>query len=382
VLLSLLPDLRVHVDTKPGEMPFNFLQGELSAAEVREAVALGIGNWASVLPDMRFRLVSAPESANVVLRFRNYGSHISGGATAESFLPGQWRAPGDFDFACGAREPGRLPDGRPCRETANNIILFQVRGTAFHTVDFLDARMHEEYLEAMTDRRDPKKRFFRILPDARYRVWPPDRSTCLAGAARHDTLPAWDAVCLEDGDWAALPHAREFGREMGPYDIAELAQHEFGHALLGGHTGQAGCLEVTPEDFRADDRDPVYKEADAIRRARYGAARPGYSILFNGNGMDAAWNSRAMFPLDAARLAAGTLGPDCRPEGAPAWKGYRTSYPRSSAWIVLRRRDGATKYVDDWDYALRLMGWPGAAPGAARAEWFQVGLIPKAAGGG
>jgi hypothetical protein len=93
--------------------------------------------------------------------------------------------------------------------------------------------------------------------------------------------------------------------------------------------------------------------------------------------MDAAWNSRGVFALDAARLAGGVLGFDCRPAPSP-WPGYRTSYPRSSRWIVLRNRAGGTKYVDDWAYAARLMGWPGAAPGAARAEWFQVGLLPKA----
>jgi hypothetical protein len=92
--------------------------------------------------------------------------------------------------------------------------------------------------------------------------------------------------------------------------------------------------------------------------------------------MDATWNSRGVFALDAARLAGGPLGAGCAaPEHGR--QGYPTSYPKSSMWIVLRDREGGTKYVDDWAYAARLMGWPGAAPGAPRAEWFQVGLLPK-----
>jgi hypothetical protein len=376
---SILPDLRVYVDLDPLHMPWNHRQGALPAEEVRAAVELGIGNWASILPRMRFRMVASPDSANLVVRFRDYGKHISGGSTAEAFSPGQWRpappAPGAFDFACGAREPGKLPDGRACSETANNILLFQTRGMAFRSVDTLDARMHREYLAALADRGDPRKRFFRFLPDARFRAWPPDRSTCVAGAPRGGIAPSLDFACPEDSDWAALPHAAGFGREMGPYDIAELAQHEFGHTLAGAHTGEIGCLEKTPEDFYAIDRDPVLREASAIRRAGPGGAY-GYSVLFMGNGIDAAWNSRGVFALDAARLAGGALGRDCRPLPSP-WHGYLTSYPKSSRWIVLQGRAGGIKYVDDWAYAARLMAWPDAAPGAAGAEWFQVGLLPK-----
>jgi hypothetical protein len=373
---SILPDLRVYVDLDPGDMPWNHVQGRMPAAEVRAAVELGIGNWASVLPQMRFRLVSSPDSANLVLRFRDYGNHISGGSTAEAFFPGQWRTGiGAFDFACGARTPGKLPDGRSCWETSNNILLFQTRGFAFRTVDTLDARMHQEYLDALTGGSDPHKRFFRFLPDARFRAWPPDRSTCVAGSSRGNIAPALDVACPEDSDWAALPHARAFGREMGPYDLAQIVQHEFGHTLLGAHTGEMGCLEKTPEEFYDFQRDPVFREPYAIRRVGPEGAW-GYSILFTGNGMDASWNSRGIFAFDAARLAGGTLGRDCRPSPSP-WHGYHTSYPKSSRWIILRDRAGATKYVDDWAYAARLMGWPGALPGAARAEWFQVGLIPK-----
>lgn len=376
LLRDILPDLRVHIDLKAGEWPRNAPDGELPAGEVREAAELGLGNWASVLPDMRVRFVSVPESANLTLRFRDYGGHVSGGSTAEAFFPGNWRKAGGFD--CGKEKPGERPDGTRCRETAHNIIMFQSRGVAFRRVHFLDARMHYAYLAALTDRADTAKRFFRFLPDARFRGWPPDRSTCVAGAARGGVLPVWDPVCPTDADWAALPHYDGFGREFGPYDLAELVQHEFGHALLGGHTGESGCLETLPGAYRDDARDPVYHAPAAIRRGRpRGSSAPfAYSILFPGNGLDAAWNSRGVFPLDAARLASGALEPDCKPS-AYAWKGYRTSYPASSAWIVLQRPGGATKYVDDWEYALRLMGWPGAAPGPAAAEWFQTGIIPK-----
>lgn len=386
LLRGILPDLRVFIDLKPGEWPRNIPDGELPAAEVREAAALGLGNWASVLPDMRVRFTASADSANLTLRFRDYGGHISGGSSAEAFTPGNWRpAPPDsraFDAACGAEKPGLLPGGGHCRETSHNIILFQSRGVAFRRVHFLDARMHHAYLAALGDRADSAKRFFRFLPDTRFRGWPPDRSTCVTGAVRKGVLPVWDPVCPTDSDWAALPHYDGFGREFGPYDLAELIQHEFGHALLGGHTGESGCVEFQggdPDGYRDDSRDPVYRAPAAIRRARPAGspqARFGYSILFPGNGLDASWNSRGVFPLDAARLAAGAMESDCK-TAAGAWKGYRTSYPKSSAWIVLRKPGGETKYVDDWGYAIRLMGWPEAAPGAAVADWFQTGLIPK-----
>lgn len=391
LLDSIFPDLRVYVDLDPADMPRNQVQGPMSAAEVRAAVELGIGNWASVLPQMRFRMVASADSANLVVRFRDYRNHISGGATAEAFFPGQWRpappAPGGFDFSCGARAPGKTPDGKRCRETGNNIILFQTHGMAFRSVDTLDARMYGEYQQALAARSDPRRRFFRFLPDPRFNGWPPDRSTCVSGAARGDSVPALDIACPADSDWAALPHARAFGPGMAPYDIAQLIQHEFGHTLLGGHTGEAGCLEMTPERFYDPGRDPVFLEPYAIRRTGPQGAW-GYSILFNGNGMDASWNSRGVFALDAARLAGGALDRDCRPSAIPArspgpapWRGYRTSYPKSSRLIILRNRAGGTKYVDDWAYAARLMAWPGASPGAARAEWFQVGLMPSPAPG-
>ncbi len=385
LLRDILPDLRVHVDLDPKDMPRNRLDGDLAPQEVQEAVALGIGNWASILPQMRFRLVDAADSANLVLRFRAYGAHISGGASAEAFTPGRWRppqpAPGSFDFSCGARVRGRTSAGKPCREVDNNIILFQTRTLAFKRIHFLDARMHWEYLAAMTDRADASKRFFRFLPDAGFRVWPPDRTTCVTGASRSGSVPVWDPVCLTDADWATLPHGDKFGREIGSFDIAELVQHEFGHALLGMHTGDGGrCTETTGSGYQDYTRDPVYLADSTLRRARRtgpgaSAAIPSYSVLFPGNGLDAAWNSRGVFPLDAERLASGALDWECRPAGS--WRGYAVSYPRSSAWIVLQNREGGTKFLDDWEYALRLLGWPSLSEKPGRAEWFQTGILPK-----
>jgi len=379
LLEEILPDLRVHVDIDPADPPRNLRGADLPAGEVREAVRLGLGNWASVIPMMKFRLVGVPDSANLVLRFRSYGRHISGGSTAEAFLPGQWRphppSPGAFDFSCGAREPGRFPSGGRCRETANNIILFQSRGLAFRSVDFLDARMRHAYLAGMADRSDSAKRFFRRLPDPRFKVWPPDRSTCVSGKSVTGELPVWDPVCLDESDWAALPGFDRFGPEIGAYDLASLVQHEFGHTLLGRHTGEGGkCSVVEGADYRDDARDTVFRERSAIRKVRpaSGAGPYGYSTMLPGNGLDASWNTRGVFPFDAARLASGSLDWNCAPSGP--WKGYAISYPGALGWIVLGKPSGETKYVDDWGYAQRLMGWP-AGGGARETEWFQTGII-------
>jgi hypothetical protein len=262
------------------------------------------------------------------------------------------------------------------------MILFQSRMLAFRRVHFVDPRLHQEYLEAKADRKDPAKRFFRLLPDPRYGVWPPDRSTCIAGAPVGGVLPAWDVQCLTDADWEVLPHFGRLGPVEGPYDIASLVQHEVGHTLLGDHTGAAvgagGCHRVAGTDFEDFRRDPVYTR-HPMRLLEWqegsGAARAGYSILFSGNSLDAALNVRGVFEADAMRLAGGALDGRCLPTGP--WKGFATSYPQASAWIVLQRPNGETKYVDDWRYAQRLMGWPLAGGGPAAGDWFQTGLLPK-----
>lgn len=382
ILLRSIADLRVFVDVKPGAMPTSRIHGDLSAGEVREAVGLGIGNWASVMPQMRFRLVDSASEANLVLRFRDYQGHVPGGATAVAFLPSDWRpatpGAGAFDFACGAETFGRLPSGAPCSETSNNILMFQSRGAAFRKVHFLDSRAHQEYMDAKTDRSDTAKRFFRFLPDPRFRAWPPDRSTCVTGAPVKGVYPSWDAQCFSDADWRALPHFDRFGWVEGPYDLANIVGHEFGHTLLGGHTGEPDrCIQVSGNGYQDFGRDTVYREGEAIRLATWktpgGGTATGYSVMFAGNGLDAAWNSRGIFEADAARLAAGSLDYDCSPTGS--WKGYATSYPRALGWIVLQGPDGRTKYVDDWRYAQRLMGWPVNRGRPTASEWFQTGII-------
>lgn len=348
---TLLPDLRVFVDLAPGDMPRNPLDGDLPAAEVREAVHLGLANWAGVLPGMRFALVDSAGAANLVISFRDYGKRLSQGATAESFRPAQWARSG-------------------------NAIRFQSRGLAFRRVHFRDARMHHEYLGAKADR---SRRRFRFLPDPKHNAWPPDRATCVTGTPRLGVLPVFDPMCLEDGDWRALPHYDAFGPGGGPYDIASLVTHEFGHALLGGHTGESGrCARLLGDGYGDFARDPVYVDSLALRRLEWrrpdGTTARSYSTLFYGNGCDAAWNIRGLFEADGARLAGGALDWECRPTGE--WKGYATTYPRVNGWIVLQKPGGETRYVDDWGYAHRLMGWPSGRDGKPRpAEWFQTGLI-------
>lgn len=382
ILTATLADLRVFVDVKSGDMPYSAIGGELSAEEVREAVGLGLGNWASVMPGMRFRMVDSSSHANLVIRFRNYKEHIPAAATAVAFLPSDWKpappAPGAFDFSCGAETFGRTPSGGYCMETANNMILFQTRGMAFRRVHFLDSRTQQEYFEAKTDRRDSSKRFFRFLPDPLYQAYPPNRSTCVAGSPRNGVLPSWDPQCLTDSDWRALPHYDRIGAVIGPYDLGSLTQHEFGHTLLGSHTGEmGGCTTVSGTTFQDFGRDTVYRPSDAIRFASVripgGVRFLGYSTLFSGNGLDAAWNSRGLFEADAARLATGSLDYNCAPVGS--WKGFPTTYPMVSGWIVLQRRDGQTKYLDDWRYAQRLMGWPVNGGRPMASEWFQTGII-------
>lgn len=381
LLRDILPDLRVFVDMVPGQRPWNRLDGELPDSEVREAVRLGVGNWASVLPGMRFRLVDSPAEANLVFRFRDYKTHVPGGATAVAFLPGAWKAPGPDgpDFSCGAAAFGRNTKDQPCDETAENMILFQNRGIGFRRVHFLDPRRHQDYLLAKSDRRDPRKKYFRKLPDPRYGVWPPDLSTCIAGARTGGVLPAWDAVCLTAADWEALPDYDRWGPVEGPYDIASMVQHELGHALLGDHTGNsASCQSLSSTDFEDFKRDPVYT-GSPIRLLEWktfdGGKATGYSTLFTGNGIDAAFNIRGVFEADGMRLASGVLDWACKPYGA--WKGYGTSYPKVNGWIVLMKPTGETKYVDDWRYAHRLMRWPVAGGAPAAAEWYQTGIILK-----
>lgn len=382
LLEQILPDLRVFVDLKPGDMPNNRLDGELPPAEVREAVRLGLLNWASVLPAIRLRLVDSASQANVVFRFRHYGAYVPGGATAVAFLPEQWNA--KPDFGCGFAEPGKDAAGNSCYEGSHNLILFQSRNVAFRRVHHLDVRMHHEWLKARTDRRDTAKRFFRKPGDPAYGAWPPDRKTCVHGAAVGGVLPAWDIQCLAEKDWAALPHFDRFGDIEGPYDIASMAQHEFGHTLLGGHTGDAGtCQSLTGTDYQDFRRDPVYRE-NPLRRIAWDTGGTGatgaagrvssFSCLLNGNGMDAAFNVRGLFEADAMRLSVGSLDYRCRPVGA--WKGYAHTWPKAQGFIVLTRPGGETKYVDDWRYALRLMAWP-LGEGPVSAGWFQTGYIPR-----
>jgi hypothetical protein len=163
-----------------------------------------------------------------------------------------------------------------------------------------------------------------------------------------------------------------------------MVQHEVGHTLFGGHTGEsAACQTVVNADFMDERRDPVFtrrpvrllewKDADGRKRASY-------SVLFPGNAIDAALNVRGIFEADAMRLASPASDYACKPYGT--WKGFETLYPASNAWIVLRKPTGETKYVDDWRYAQRLMGWPEAGGAPAPAEWFQVGLLPKASSPG
>lgn len=379
LLGGILPDLRVFVDLKPGDMPRNRLDGELPPAEVREAVLLGLRNWASVLPAMRVRLVDSAPQANMVFRFRDYGAYVPGGSTAVAFLPEQWNA--RPDFGCGFAEPGKDAAGNACHEGSHNLILFQSRNMAFRRVHHLDVRMHHEYLKARTDRGDTAKRFFRKPGDPAYGAWPPNRKTCVSGAAAGGVLPAWDIQCLTEKDWAALPHFDRFGEVEGPYDIASMAQHEFGHTLLGGHTGDAGtCHTLTGTDYQDFRRDPVYRE-NPLRRIAWDTGAAGgkaarvssYSCLLNGNGMDAAFNVRGLFEADAMRLSVGSLDWQCRPFGA--WKGFAHTYPEARGWIVLTRPGGETKYVDDWRYAHRLMAWP-LGEGPVAAGWFQTGYIP------
>ena len=382
LLERILPDLRVHVDVDTADMPYND-RGKLTREEVESAVWLGIGNWISIMPQAHFRMVPLPESANLVIRFRKYDNHIPGGATGCAFLPWDWRppppGPAAFDFACGAKEFGKLPSGAPCWENSNNIIMFQVRGMAFRRVDFLDSRMHHEYTVSKTDRSDSTRAFFRFLPDPHFKTWPPDRSTCVSGAPRAGVYPTLDLVCVEEKYWPTLKHYDKFGAVEGPYDIASMVEHEFGHTLVGDHTFQSGrCMTLQGEDYAAFDREPVVLENKAIRRVTWqqgGDSVSSYSTLFPGNGFDAAWNIRGMFEVDAQRLASGSLDLACRSTGV--WKGFPTSYPKISGWIILQKPNGSTKYVDDWRYACRLMGWPLSDGRPMTGEWFQTGLLLK-----
>jgi hypothetical protein len=97
-------------------------------------------------------------------------------------------------------------------------------------------------------------------------------------------------------------------------------------------------------------RRPILSRDSCVR-----LSPQGYSIMFPGDGMDCWWNRRGVFGGDAARLAA---------------LGYRLSYPRARAVLVLTGPGGRVLRTRDWLEAQRAMIWPlqRRVPSAAQAR--------------
>jgi hypothetical protein len=305
---AALSDLRVFVDFDDdpstfASWPVDKFGRRLPAAEIARGIRLGLLLWASVLPDMRFRLVQRETEANLIVRFGPYRHSGFSDAGGRAFLPEQW-APPDGD--CGRREENRRPDGGRCAEWEHGIILLEEGRWAVDRADWRGMR------EAWLD-------FAWIFDPALPHFGEPGR--CRDG--RDGTAP-WREECVP---FRASPY---FDSLAGA-DLASVFQHELGHTLLGGHTpAPYACVDK--------ERRPILSRDSCVR-----LTPDGFSVLFPGDGTDCWWNRRGVFGGDAARLRA---------------LGYHLSYPRARAALVLTGPGGRVLRTRDWREAQRAMIWP------------------------
>ncbi|MDB5103763.1 MAG: hypothetical protein JWP91_1452 [Fibrobacteres bacterium] len=323
-----ISDLRVYLeydeDTSTfASWPVDKFGRKLPADQIARAVRMGLALWASVLPDMRFRLVNRASEANLLVRFGDYKSSGFGDAGGRAFLPTQWST---LDPECGRKRENRGPDGSPCEEWEHNIILMKNGRWAVKGADY------RGNLEVY--------RYFAWIFD------PAHPHYSKAGRCRdgRDSSAAWSDACVD------FRRAPGYDSLQG-VDLASVFQHEFGHALLGDHTyNDYECIDY--------HRRPIVSK-DKCTRMYEG----GFSSLFPGDGVDGWWNRRGIFEADAIRLKR---------------MGYRVSYPVSRATIVLTRPGGAFIKTSDWREAQRAMIWPLQAkpltPAQAKRELFVTEL--------
>ncbi len=305
---AALSDLKVFIDFDEDTAtfagwPMDKFGRRLSAAEIARAIRLGLLLWASVLPDMRFRLVQRESEANLIVRFGPYRMSGFSDAGGRAFTPDAW-APPDGD--CGRRAENRRSNGARCAEWEHGIIVLESGRWAVKDIDWRGMR------EAWLD-------FAWIFDSARPHFGAPGH--CREGG---DTGVAWAEGCVP---FRQSPY---FDSLAGA-DLASAFAHELGHALLGAHT---------PAPYACADlhRRPILSRDSCVR-----LTADGYSILFPGDGLDCWWNRRGVFGADAARLKA---------------LGYRVSYPGSRATLILTGPGGGSLRTRDWRAAQAAMIWP------------------------
>jgi hypothetical protein len=321
---SILRDLRVFIDfdddtaTLAG-WPVDKFGRPLPAGQIARAIRLGLRLWASVLSDMRFRLVQREADANLIVRFGPYRQSGFGDAGGRAFLPNGW-APANGD--CGRKAENRWPDGSLrgsyCAEWDHGIIVLQAGRWAVKDIDWRGMR------EAWLD-------FAWIFDPDRPHFGEPGH--CRDGRDR--TAP-WNENCVPFRE-------SPFYDSLAGADLATTLQHELGHALMGDHLpAPYDCVDVK--------RRPILSRDSCVR-----LSPQGYSIMFPGDGMDCWWNRRGVFGGDAARLKA---------------LGYRLSYPRARGVLVLTGPGGRVLRTRDWREAQRAMIWPlqRRVPSAAQAR--------------
>ncbi len=326
-----IADLRVYLDFDDdpatfASWPLDMYGKRLPPDQIARAARLALALWTSVLPDMRFRLVQKESEANLSIRFGKYLRSGFANAGGRSFLPAHWSR---LDGDCGRRRENRRPDGSACQEWEHNIIVMQEQCWAVRRADFRGNRQVYGYFAWIFDPARPH-----YLKEGR----------CVTGS---DPAFPWSDSCVP---FAESPY---FDSIAGA-DLAAVLEHEFGHTLLGEHT---------PSPYECVDyaRRPILSKDSCVR-----LTEGSYSTLFPGNGVDGYWNRRGIFAFDAVRLKR---------------KGYRVSYPRANATLVLARPDGAAFRTVDWGEAQRAMIWPlraGVLSAAQTArQWFLVDVESK-----
>lgn len=331
--LEAIRDLRVYLDYDDDTSTFaswpvdKFLR-PLPPVEIARAARIGLGLWASILPDMRFRFVAAAREANLILRFAPYpqGHNLDGFARA--FLPDQWGTP---DPDCGRVRESLRPDGTPCSEWSSNIITFHTHRWAVDGADFSTALDFHEYISWVFDRQRPH-----FLPAG-------------GGPCRDGLGPdvEWSDTCV---DFPASPHHLV----IEGVDLIGVVQHEVGHTLLGHHTP-----EPHGQVYIDRKRERIVSGEHAVR-----LGPSGYSCLFPG-AEEKWWNRRCAFRADVERLRA---------------MGYSVRYPEIPWEITLERKDGKVRVVGDWGQAEALMLWSRQGRPTTRREiarqWFLTDLRP------
>ncbi len=284
--------------------PLDKFGGRLPPDQIARGIRMGLLLWASVLPDMRFRMVQREAEANLIVRFGPYRHSGFADAGGRAYLPDRWADSANGD--CGRYEENKWPDGRACGEWEHNIIILQQGRWAVKRADWRG--MRETWLD-----------FAWIFDPAL-----PHYS--LDGKCRDGKDPAakWSDTCTPFRESPAFD-------SLAGVDLAPIFQHEFGHTLMGDHSfSPYECVEYT--------RRPILSKDRCVR-----IGDEGFTVMYPGDGVDAWWNRRGVFDGDAFRLKA---------------LGYHVSYPVSRATLTLTRPGGGFLKTKDWREAQRAMIWP------------------------